>query len=100
MCLGWDGIVNTVVVKERVLYINLACLMNDKREERFAFSNTSALYLHYYPIEVLKWHSVGVITKDRRGTVEPLVLWGSWDPRAHGFESLPRSEWRLGIHSG
>ncbi|MPC86109.1 hypothetical protein E2C01_080925 [Portunus trituberculatus] len=35
--------------------------------------------------------------KGRRGTVEPCVLWGPRDLQAHGFESCPRSEYRLGF---
>ena len=49
------------------------------------------------------WRYMAIDVKNqwgRRGTVEPLVPWGPWDPRAHGFESWPRFEWRLGIHSG
>ncbi|MPC24737.1 hypothetical protein E2C01_017831 [Portunus trituberculatus] len=33
----------------------------------------------------------------RRGTVEPCVLWDPRGLQAHGFESCPRSECRLGF---
>ncbi|MPC92387.1 hypothetical protein E2C01_087475 [Portunus trituberculatus] len=33
----------------------------------------------------------------RRGTVEPYMLWGPRGLQAHGFESCPRSECRLGF---
>ncbi|MPC93285.1 hypothetical protein E2C01_088409 [Portunus trituberculatus] len=33
----------------------------------------------------------------RRGTVEPCVLWDPRGLQAHGFESCPRSECRLGL---
>ncbi|MPC98233.1 Protein white [Portunus trituberculatus] len=39
----------------------------------------------------------GKCIKVCRGTVEPRVLWGSRGLQAHGFESCPRSEGRLGF---
>ncbi|MPC52667.1 hypothetical protein E2C01_046543 [Portunus trituberculatus] len=32
-----------------------------------------------------------------RGVVEPCLFWGPRDLQAHGFESCPRSECRLGF---
>ncbi|MPC92372.1 hypothetical protein E2C01_087458 [Portunus trituberculatus] len=36
-------------------------------------------------------------SKNRRGTVEPCLLWGLKGLQALGFESCPRSECRLGF---
>ncbi|MPC63969.1 Mitochondrial inner membrane protease subunit 1 [Portunus trituberculatus] len=36
---------------------------------------------------------------NRCGTAEPCVLWGPRDLHAHGFESCPQSECRLGLLS-
>ncbi|MPC84453.1 hypothetical protein E2C01_079191 [Portunus trituberculatus] len=35
--------------------------------------------------------------KDRSDTVEPCLLWSPRGLQAHGFESCPRSECRLGF---
>ncbi|MPC77369.1 hypothetical protein E2C01_071821 [Portunus trituberculatus] len=35
--------------------------------------------------------------RGRRGTVEPCLLWGPRGLQAHGFESCPWSECRLGF---
>ncbi|MPC94576.1 hypothetical protein E2C01_089750 [Portunus trituberculatus] len=35
--------------------------------------------------------------KERRGTVDPCALWGPRGLQAHGFESCPRFECRLGF---
>ncbi|MPC45497.1 hypothetical protein E2C01_039196 [Portunus trituberculatus] len=35
--------------------------------------------------------------RGRRGTVQPCVLWGPRGLQAHGFQSCPRSECRLGF---
>ena len=40
------------------------------------------------------------VLEGRCGTVEPRVLWGPRDHQTHGYESWPRYEGKLGIHSG
>lgn len=44
--------------------------------------------------------SVNLMSPDAGSDTSGTVDWRPSDPGAHGFESWPRNEWRLGIHSG
>ncbi|MPC26376.1 Metabotropic glutamate receptor [Portunus trituberculatus] len=85
---------------------------NESKHIGFTMYTTCIIWLAFVPIYFTTANNVEAIEKWKhkyrgesnmianRVTVEPCALWGPRGLQAHGFESCPRSECRLGFLAG